>query len=157
LNHFGPTFRFLILTSHKRAEIEDYCHKVGLDSSIVISEFVEHAKIAAYMGLADFAITPVTPVPTKRYCTPIKDGEYWAMGLPVVITKEISDDSEIIEEENIGAVLNELNEKEYLIAIKKIDSLLKTNRTELKNKIRKIAEKYRSFAIAEKVYSQIYK
>ena len=45
--------------------------------------------------------TPVKPVPTKRYCTPVKDGEYWALGLPVIITEGISDDSGIIRENGI--------------------------------------------------------
>jgi len=107
--------------------------------------------------LGDFGITPVKPIPTKRYCTPIKDGEYWALGLPVVITKGISDDSDIIKKYKIGSVLEELNEKNYLKAIQEIDVLLKNNtRMELYNKIRPIAEKYRNFDIAEKVYKEIY-
>ncbi len=154
--YFGEHFCFLLLTSHKRAEIEQFCMQAGLPSEIIVSKFVNHSEIPLYMGLADFAITPVKSVPSKRFCTPIKDGEYWALGLPVVITKDISDDSEIIEKEQIGVVLNSLDKDEYLRAIKQIDHILQSDIEQIKQKIRKIAEKYRSFEIAEHVYSDIY-
>jgi len=156
-DYFGEDFRFLLLTSHKKEEINNYCEKASLPTHVVISKFVKHSEIASYMGLADFALTPVKPVPTKRYCTPIKDGEYWALGLPVVITKDISDDSYIIEKEGIGAVLNSLSSESYTNAIEQINKLIKKeNRQEIRSKIRKVAEKYRSFEIAETVYSKIY-
>src|SRR6185295_4367020 len=117
-----------------------------LDPGIIEIRFVPHAHIPEYIGLADFALTPVKPVPTKRFCTPIKDGEYWAAGLPVVITKNISDDSEIIEKNNIGAVINEFTKDDYLKAIQKIDNLLNNQPAEvLSRKIISVAEKYRSF------------
>ena len=107
------------------------------------------------MGLGDFGITPVKPIPTKRYCSPIKDGEYWALGLPVIITKDISDDSSIIESENIGAVLRELNVEEYKKAIDKIEIFLREG-SSLSTRIFAVAKKYRSFEIAEKVYNKVY-
>ena len=64
---------------------------ITLESRIE-SLFVPYNQITDYYQIADFAINPVKPVPSKRYCTSIKDGEYWGMGLPVVITKNISDD-----------------------------------------------------------------
>lgn len=155
--YFGDPFRIVILTNHSRKEIEDYCQKVGLDPHIILSLFVSHKEIPDYMGLGDFALTPVKPVPTKRYCTPIKDGEYWALGLPVIITKNISDDSDIIEQHQIGAVIKEFNTDEYKNAVKKIDTLLKSsNIKELYDKIRIIAKKYRGFDIADHIYGEIY-
>ena len=111
-------------------------------------------KINEYLAAADFGITLVKPVPTKLYCTPIKDGEYWATGLPVVITKDISDDSKIIEQNNTGYVLKSLNVEEYDKALVRIDQLIRN--TETSFKIRKIAKKERGFQIAEKVYKKIY-
>ncbi len=153
-DHWGKSFRFLILTNHSNEEVAAYCKLSGLEAECVVIKFVPHGEIPRYMGLADFAITPVKPIPTKRYCTPIKDGEYWALGLPVVISANISDDSEIIETNNIGAVLKEFNLKAYKQAISKIDGLL--IQVDLRHKIRKIAKQYRSFEIAESVYRAIY-
>jgi len=147
-------FVALILTNHSSEEINTLILKYALPKSIFRTIFVPHAQINKYIGLGDFAITPVKPVSTKKYCTPIKDGEYWAMGLPIVIPANISIDSDITEKNNIGYVLKELNYSEYEIAIKKIDALIKDKT--LSEKIRKIAEQERNFSIATAVYKTIY-
>lgn len=153
---YGNRLRVLLLTSHKREEIEYFCNVVDLPSDIVVSRFVSHSLIPAYIGLADFAITPVKPIPTNLFCTPAKNGEYWAMGLPIVITPGISDDSSIIKMHNIGAVLDKLDHNSYLSAVHQIDRLLNSDQITLAARIRDIALKYRSFAIAHKVYSELY-
>lgn len=155
-DYFGDKFRFLLLTSHARNEIESYCVNVGIPSEIVISKFVNHFEIPYYIGLADFAFNPVKPVPTKLFCTSAKDGEYWAMGLPIIITKGISDDSSIIKDQNIGVVIENLDIDAYKMALKQIKILLECDRNELSKKIRAVALKYRSFDIADKIYSQLY-
>lgn len=157
-NFWGDKFIALILTSNTEDEIEKYRVQSSLKKTSVIRHFVPHAEIANYIGLGDFAFTPVKPIPTKQYCSPIKDGEYWALGLPVVITKNISDDSDIINENGIGYVLEQLDEAEYLKAVHVIDSLLKNNSREiLYAKIRNIAETKRNFSISKNIYNIIYR
>lgn len=156
-NYWGDNFRALILSSHPSSYIDKMVIQSNISANTVIHRFVPHEQIPDYMGVADFGITAVKSVPTKRFCTPIKDGEYWALGLPVVITPNISDDSDIIKKYQIGSIIEELSSKGYLKSIKEIDELLKNNtRMELYDKIRPIAEKYRNFEIAEKIYSEIY-
>jgi glycosyltransferase involved in cell wall biosynthesis len=153
-DHWSDAFRFLILTNHSSEEITAYCNRASVKLDYIVMKFVPHNTVPRYMGLADFAITPVKPIPTKRYCTPIKDGEYWALGLPVVISENISDDSDIIETNNIGAVIKTFDKKAYQNAVLKIEMLRKE--PGLKDKIRSIAKQYRSFDIAEKVYREVY-
>lgn len=153
---WSDRFRVLLLTSHREEEINGYCLAAGLDPSIIITRFVPHKEIPRYIGLGDFALTPVKPVPTKRFCTPIKDGEYWAMGLPVIIPHNISDDSEIVRSNGIGAVLDNFDQGSYRRALDTIDNLLRQPREPLRERIRSIASTYRSFSIAERVYGEIY-
>jgi glycosyltransferase involved in cell wall biosynthesis len=154
-DYWENNFRFLMLTNATKEEINSEIKKAGIPDDVVISKFVFHHEIAEYLSLGDFAINPVKPVPTKRYCTSIKDGEYWAMGLPVIISPNISDDSAIIEKEKTGVILDFSNPGEINSAIVKIEEILK-NQAGLKNKIRSIAEKFRSFEIAENIYKEIY-
>jgi glycosyltransferase involved in cell wall biosynthesis len=154
-DHWKDEFRFLMLSNASIEEIKREIRRVQLPDHVVISRFVFHDEVPRYLSLGDFAINPVNPVPTKRYCTSIKDGEYWAMGLPVVISQNISDDSAIIEKENIGLVMNFGDKQQYNGTLIRLEQLLK-NKMELKMKIRKTAEKYRSFSIAEKIYSTLY-
>lgn len=154
--HWEDAFRVLMLTNQERNEIEMDCAKGGLDPQLIVSRFVTHANVPRYMALGHFAITPVKPVPTKKFCTPIKDGEYWALGLPVVIPANISDDSEIILKHQAGAVLNNFTPAEYKKALAIIDDILKQPEAETKSRIRNLATTYRNFKIAHQVYSEVY-
>ncbi len=156
--YWGNKFVAIILSSQTKEEIDRFANKSNLNKNTIIHLFVKHSDVPDYMGLADFAITPVKKVPTKKYCSPIKNGEYWALGLPVVITDEISEDSAIIKEEEIGSVLYELNEQAYWDSINRINELLsQKHEINLFSKIRNIAVKYRNFDIAQSIYEQLYK
>lgn len=155
-DYYGDKLRILLLNNQEEELINNWCNEAGLDRTIIKKKFVMHHDVPKYIGLADFAITPFVPVPSKRYGSPIKTGEYWALGLPVVITRNISDDSSIIEENGIGAIID-LDKDSYLKAVKKIDGLLRNNsKEELYKKINSIARKYRSFEIADNVYTSLY-
>jgi len=152
--YWGDRFRLILLTSHSEAEISEFSRKEGIGTQVIYQKFVPHHEVPTYMALADFALSIVKPVPSKKYCSPIKDGEYWAMGLPVIITKGISDDSDIVKQEGIGHVFENLNEKEYLNSLITIEQLFLESG--LSERITKIAEKYRSFEIARNVYQHVY-
>ncbi len=154
---WGNRFRVLLLNNQSEDSIRKWAENSGLSVDKIVQRFVPHAEVARYMGLGDFGLTPFIPVPSKRYGTPIKTGEYWALGLPVVITPNISDDSEIIKRENIGAILSPLEREGYRKAIQQIDTLLQSSSQEgLANKIRNIAKKFRSFRIAHSTYKKVY-
>ncbi len=155
--HWGDKFRILLLTNESTESINKHLQRVNISNHVVINKFVPHADVPKYLSVANFAFTPVKPIPTKRYCTPIKDGEYWASGLPVVITQGISDDSDLIAKNDAGYVLKNLTNNEYVNAVKKINDLLNEDSVSLKNRIRSLAFKYRNFEIAETIYKQIYK
>ncbi len=156
-DYWGNRFRALILSSHSKDEIDQMRSASKLNKNTIVHLFVRHSEIPNYIGLGDFAITPVKPVPTKRFCSPIKDGEYWALGLPIVITKNISDDTNIIESNNIGSVLKEFKAESYKKSIIEIERLLEQEPPKvLSEKIRNIAMKYRNFEIAKNIYQNIY-
>jgi glycosyltransferase involved in cell wall biosynthesis len=154
-DHWKDDFRFLMLTNAAKEEINAEIQRANLPANIVVSQFIYHDEVPRYLSLGDFAINPVKPVPTKRYCTSIKDGEYWAMGLPVVISPGISDDSDIIEKEDTGVVVDFSDRDALSKSIKKLEILIK-DKIALKEKIRQIAIRYRSFEIAKKIYKEIY-
>jgi len=57
------------------------------------------------------------------------------------------------QKENIGYVLQKLTDYEYTRACKHIDNLCEND---IKDKIKRIAVKYRNFDIAEEIYKEIY-
>lgn len=157
LNFWGEQrFKALILSNISDNELHHYLASYHIPEKCVIKKFVAHSEIPRHIAVADFAITPVKPVYTKRFCAPIKDGEYWAMGLPVVITPHISNDSELIEKYQIGSIWKEASAQGCLCSIKEIDSLLQEDRKDLQKRIREVAMKHRNFATAKQVYQQVY-
>lgn len=156
VQYWGDRFKALLMTDTPRTKVEDYCNASGVDPSVVISFLAKHEDVPDHLLLGDFAINPVKPVPSKRYCTSVKDGEYWACGLPVVIPHDIADDSEIIQDKGIGAVLDGFTQTDYQKAIQKIDAIIHSNDLpKTKQRIRETAATYRSFEIADEVYREI--
>jgi len=155
--YWGDRFKAIMLTDTSRSSISEFLYKHHLKEQMVISLFAPHPEVKDYLAAANFAICPVKPIPTKKFCSPIKTGEYWAMGLPVVIPDNIGDDSGIIEKNNIGAVMPALNKQEYKIAIEKIDRLIHSDDIlPLKDIIISIARQYRDIENTKKTYKAIY-
>jgi glycosyltransferase involved in cell wall biosynthesis len=155
--HWGERFRVLMLTDAPPARVRELAAASGLGPEVVTAKFVEFRDVPRHMALGDFAVNPVRPVPTKRYCTSVKDGEYWAMGLPVVITPDIGDDSRIIRENRIGAVVEAFTPEAYARAVKEIDGLLNGEpRAELRARIRAVADRERNVKNAEGIYRELY-
>lgn len=154
---WGERFHALLLTSAEPEVINEYCRKASLNRNQVSAVFVPHSEMPDYMGLGDLAFSAFKPVPSRRYCTPIKNGEYWAMGLPVVIPDGISTDSDIIRENNAGYVCLEMSKAEFQSACTRIDQLLTSESGDnLSLRIHELAEKHRNFTVAFEVYKTIY-
>ncbi len=155
--HWGKRFSVIMLTDAAPEVIEKLTEATQLPPGLIIQRQVPHNEVPSYLSLANFAINPVKPVPSKRYCTSIKDGEYWAMGLPVVIPTNISDDSDLIREAEIGAVLDHLSTEQYKRAVEEIDRLIEPSRRQAeKTRIAQIAEQFRGMHIARAAYAKLY-
>jgi len=157
VQYWGDKFRLIVLSSHSEDYILHNCHKHNIESKYILLKFVPHNEVPDYLNIADFALTPVKPVYTKKFCSPIKNGEYWAMGLPVIITKDISDDSDIIKQNKTGVVIENLTKESYIKSIKEMEEILHSSKTELRQKTRNIAFYHRSFQNVEKIYQKIYR
>jgi hypothetical protein len=145
---------FILLSSQPKAYIEEKCKIYGINSEYIGHYFVSHHEVVEYLNIADFGITPVKPVYTKKFCSPIKNGEYWAMGLPVIITRDISIDSGIILQYNAGYVLDQLSYDEYIKSVQNINQII-TN-PEHKKQIRILSVHYKNNLTAKKIYSIVY-
>lgn len=153
---WGDRFRAILLGNFEESYIAEKCRKNSLQRFVIIQKAVPHVEVPSYISNASFGLTPVKPVPTKKCCTPIKDGEYWACGIPVLITRDISIDSDLIRENQCGVVIEDFSERYYDDAIARMDALLKNEPSELAKRCRSLAERHRNFIIAEEIYRKIY-
>lgn len=154
---WGDRFRLLIMTDTSEADVRARLEHVGVPASVVRVSFEPHDRVARNLALADLAINPMKPVPSRRYSAPIKDGEYWAMGLPVVIPPGISDDSDLIASHRAGAVVTDFSVAGWTTGLLVIDAMLRDERHDDRVlRIRELAETYRTFALAERIYRDLY-
>ena len=137
-----PDFRLIILSPKAGAYVQKKLAAHDINSAKVYVAAVPHHEVPAYLSAADFAFATYKPGPSKKYLSPVKIGEYWANGLPVLLTEGVGDDSDIIKNEGGGATFN-LKEADSLErALEKIQQIVKDPNH--RQEIPKLAQKYRS-------------
>jgi len=155
---WGKKFKMLILGNSDPEFIEQEALQLGIPNETIIALFVKNEELPYYMGAGDFALTFVKPIPSKRYCSPIKDSEYWTLGLPIIIPSGISDDAGIVHSYHSGYVLSELSMKEYENAMRWVDQFLSSEKKEeVKNRMRRLASETRSMEKVKEVYLSVYR
>jgi glycosyltransferase involved in cell wall biosynthesis len=115
---------FLVLTQSDRQMIEDEFarHNVGAAHYTVTS--AEPSRVGAYLAAADFAISFISPCPSKLASSPTKIGEYLAGGLPVLCNTGVGDIDTIMLENNVGVALSEFTPPAYEAAARQMLTLL---------------------------------
>lgn len=154
---FNSNFFLFILTPENKDDIILHLTKINFPIEKVYINRVNHDEVVNYLSASDFAFSTIKPAPSRLFCSPIKDGEYWANGLPVLITKGVGDDDAIISENEIGVVYDLTSETPQIVSKKMIDfmSTFDRNNVEHRQKIVDVAIKHRSFKINSKIYSEL--
>jgi hypothetical protein len=136
---------------HKQIRLECEYYKITEDRVIIKS--VSHENVHQYLSAADFAFAIYKPGKSKYALSPIKIGEYWANGLPVLVPAGIGDDSDIIFINKIGS---ELIMDDFDHSLSEFLQLIGTKtREEWAEHIKPFALKYRSFSKVREVYYEI--
>ncbi len=135
-------FSLLILTPQEHVVICENTRRTNLDEKKIFVLTVPHQEVPDYLSAADFAFATIKSYPSARYCSPVKIGEYWASGLPVLLTEGVGDDSDIIKNEGGGALFNVAVPGSVEKAILQIQEII--NQPGHREEIRKLAIKYRS-------------
>jgi len=101
---YQPTAFFLFLTPQvESARFHFYKHGVSEDDYMVLE--VPYADVLHYLKLGNAAVLLREPNMVNRVASPVKFAEYLAAGLPVIITDGVGDSSAIVEQQQIGLVL----------------------------------------------------
>jgi hypothetical protein len=147
---FGARFFLMVITADDQGPLKAYIEKYKIPEDRVLIKKVPHREVADYLSSADFAFSTIKPAPSRKYCSPIKDGEYWANGLPILIEDHIGDDSGIIKRHGGGVILDRSNP---LVAFRKIAEILNSGRVKVASGILPIANQYRSMELVRAAYA----
>jgi hypothetical protein len=149
---FFAKFRVIILSPDNPDEISGKLADYGFTTGSYHIINSEHGKVPGYLSAADFAFAFIRPTPAKKFVSAIKIGEYWSVGLPVLITDGIGDDSALISTHRLGAVFKLSDLNPALLAIRE---LLGNDRSLLRSKIRGFALQYRNFDTNKAIYRTV--
>ena len=151
---FERRFHLVILTPTSRSAVFSFLQKHNINQENVTIEFVDKYQLKEYLAAADFSFCTVRPGKSRAYCCPIKNGEYWSMGLPVVITKGIGDDSDLIKKNQAGVVLETFDWIHVKERLEVLQSIL--SNPNHGTEIRKLATTKRDRSQVTQVYGDLF-
>jgi glycosyltransferase involved in cell wall biosynthesis len=99
-----PNGRFMVLTGD--LETADRHFGSLRDRGLCRISKVPFDQVPAHLAAADAALLLRRRHPVNRVACPVKFAEYWCSGLPVVVTPEIGDISQLVEETGFGVVVD---------------------------------------------------
>lgn len=112
----------------------------GLERMAWTLEAVPYREMPARLGEQQAGLFFLTEGISEHGCSPTKIGEYWATGLPVVTTPNVSDTDEIIRRERVGVVIEKHDAESYRRAFEDLRELLKNG--EIARRCRRAAENH---------------
>jgi hypothetical protein len=148
-SYFADLFLIILTPESNKAFHNKLIERVGQQEKLVLMH-VDHQYVASYLSAADFGLGFYKSFKSSKYLSPIKIGEYWANGLPVLLTKGVGDESQFIEQQGAGALLD-LDDP--IPSFRKIKDILKIPGH--RSKIPHLAEKYRSSRLVEEAYQRL--
>ena len=122
--------------------VHRHCIQAGLSKFLV--QNVPYEKVPGYLGCADLGITGIPPTPSMCFRSPIKNGEYWAAGLPVISYSGVGDDAELIRRERIGVIVEDPSPGSWRQCAEELETLLALDRKQLAARCRRAAQKHRN-------------
>ncbi|WMN12181.1 glycosyltransferase [Marivirga salinae] len=97
-------FHLLLLTNTDSSWLNEMIQQYRLPSNRIHFKFVPYNEVNNYLNIADFAFALYKSNHVSQFLSPVKIGEYWACGLPVLITPNLGDEMHWIEEEELGFI-----------------------------------------------------
>ncbi len=103
-------FHLLLLTNIESSWLNRMIHHYKLPSNRIHLNFVPYSEVNKYLNIADFAFALYRSNHVSQFLSPVKIGEYWACGLPVLITPNLGDEMHWINEKRLGTIIDENNQ-----------------------------------------------
>jgi len=119
----GPV-HLRVLTRHEPSLIASMLRQGGLRDDFWSVESVPYPAMPSKLADQDAGLFFLSQGLSEHGCSPTKIGEYWAMGLPVVTTPNVSDTDDIIRRERVGIIVAENSDDAFRRAARELKSLL---------------------------------
>jgi glycosyltransferase involved in cell wall biosynthesis len=154
IKEINPDSRLHIINKGGHDYINECLNKAGIDKRSVLLESRDRLGVANAMQSIDVGLFIIKPLYSKISSMPTKLGEFLGCGIPCICNSGIGDMANIVNNGNVGIVLNSLDKKEKKRSILELFKLIKDPKT--KNRCREIALKFFSLEDGINSYKRIY-
>jgi glycosyltransferase involved in cell wall biosynthesis len=150
-----PSWHFLWLTTGPAQLIHDAMRRLGLSDAYSV-QCADPAEVPSYLSAADAGIAFYKPMLSRLATSPVKVAEYLACGLPIIINRGVGDSDALVKTEELGAVIESFDEREYILAANAIERLI-ANRDQIRQRARRVAERmFDVRAVGAQRYARLY-
>jgi glycosyltransferase involved in cell wall biosynthesis len=126
-------------------------NNAGIDKKSVLLETNDHLGVVHAMQSMDVGIFIIKSSYSKISSMPTKLGEFLGCGVPCICNSGVGDMADIVNDERVGIVLNNFEEKESVF---RLLELIRDSKT--KDRCREAALKYFSLEDGVDLYKNIY-
>jgi glycosyltransferase involved in cell wall biosynthesis len=111
----------LVLTTDDPAPFRRGATQRGLRHAV---RAASREEMPRYLSCADAGLSFILSSPSKAACSPVKNGEYLACGLPIVTTAGVGDYSGLVARLRVGVIVESRNRAGYDAAARALGCLL---------------------------------
>jgi glycosyltransferase involved in cell wall biosynthesis len=147
-----PTAKFKFITNENPDFILSKATKKGLEKKYFDIAAAKRQEVPTELAKIDIGIFFIKPVFSKQASSPVKQGEFMAMGIPVITNSGIGDTDSVIQRYNSGILINDFTLSDYRKAVREIEKL----RTASKINLLKGASEYFSLEYGVETYNTVY-
>jgi glycosyltransferase involved in cell wall biosynthesis len=152
-----PDLHFLIATPDPPARIAGLMEQAGLPATCVTITRSSYEEVPAYISAADLGIVAVPPLPSQRFRSPIKVGEYLCCGLPYLVCRGVSEDDMVAIRDHVGVVVENFTAQEAKRVVPRIEELLTEDKDQLRARCRQAGIAYRGLSQFETVADDVFR
>lgn len=147
----------MILSTEDRSKLLNLARKFEMVENNLLIKTLTREEVPAYLSVADMGFVGVRQWPSKKYCSPIKTGEYLACGLPVIVPEGISDDFVILAQAGVGIVLPSFKKNSFQLVINEWKKGFMENGHGLRELARDYVASDRSIFTYKNLYAELFK
>ena len=147
-----PDAIFKFITKESSSLIINKAKQKNINKKNIVITQAERTDVPKKLKDADLGIFFIKPTFSKQASSPVKQGEFMSMGIPVIANSGIGDTDEIINKYNAGILINKFTTEAYEAAVNKIPEIIKIP----KNKLHTAANDYFSLINSSNTYLQLY-
>jgi len=152
LKRHKPEAKFLFITRDNPEEIFSEAKNCGVNIDDIIIKAANREEVPEIISISDASVFFIKPVFSKKASSPTKLAELLGMGIPVICNSNVGDIDKFVPENNLGIMIDNLDDKGFEIAAQKIDTLREIDSARL----RKVAQDLFSLEIGSDRYFKIY-